>query len=414
LGVWSSAWASARIAVRALRVNKLRSALTMLGIVIGVGAVITMVAVGSGAQARVAEQIQSLGSNMIIVLSGSVVSGGVRMGSGSQLTITEDDAWAIQREIAAVVSAAPTSRGGAQVVYGNLNWATGIQGVTLEFFTAREWDVADGRLFSQEEIEGAGKVALVGQTVVASLFGDSDPLGLVIRIKNVPFTVIGVLERKGQTTFGQDQDDTVLIPLSTAKKKVLGASQANARSVGSIAVKVREARAMGEAEQEIRGLLRQRHRLQTFQDDDFNIRNLTEVLQSQEASSRVLTLLLAAIASVSLLVGGIGIMNIMLVSVTERTREIGLRMAVGARGRDILLQFLVEAVTLSLIGGAIGIATGLGGSYSIAYFAQWHTLVSTEAVLVAFAFAAAVGVFFGFYPARKAAALNPIDALRYE
>ena len=414
MGVWTSAWASARIAVRALRVNKLRSALTMLGIVIGVGAVITMVAVGAGAQARVAEQIQSLGSNMIIVLSGSILSGGARMGSGSQLTITEDDAWAIQREIPAVAVAAPTSRGGAQVVYGNLNWATGIQGVTLEFFTAREWDVADGRLFSQEEVEGAGKVALVGLTVAGNLFGDSDPLGQVIRIKNVPFTVIGTLERKGQTTFGQDQDDTVLIPLSTAKKKVLGASQANARSVGSIAVKVREARAMSEAEQEIRGLLRQRHRLQAFQDDDFNIRNLTEVLQSQEASSRVLTLLLAAIASVSLLVGGIGIMNIMLVSVTERTREIGLRMAVGARGRDILLQFLVEAVTLSLIGGAIGIAMGLAGSYSIAYFAQWRTLVSTEAVFVAFAFAAAVGVFFGFYPARKAAALNPIDALRYE
>ncbi len=414
MGVWTSAWASARIAVRALRVNKLRSALTMLGIVIGVGAVITMVAVGAGAQARVAEQIQSLGSNMIIVLSGSILSGGVRLGSGSQLTITEDDAWAIQREIPAVAAAAPTSRGGAQVVYGNLNWATGIQGVTLEFFTAREWDVADGRLFSQEEVEGAGKVALVGLTVAGNLFGDSDPLGQVIRIKNVPFTVIGTLERKGQTTFGQDQDDTVLIPLSTAKKKVLGASQANARSVGSIAVKVREARAMPEAEQEIRGLLRQRHRLQAFQDDDFNIRNLTEVLQSQEASSRVLTLLLAAIASVSLLVGGIGIMNIMLVSVTERTREIGLRMAVGARGRDILLQFLVEAVTLSLIGGAIGIAMGLAGSYSIAYFAQWRTLVSTEAVFVAFAFAAAVGVFVGFYPARKAAALNPIDALRYE
>jgi len=414
MGVWTSAWASARIAVRALRVNKLRSALTMLGIVIGVGAVITMVAVGAGAQARVAEQIQSLGSNMIIVLSGSILSGGARMGSGSQLTITEDDAWAIQREIPAVAAAAPTSRGGAQVVYGNLNWATGIQGVTLEFFTAREWDVADGRLFSQEEVEGAGKVALVGLTVAGNLFGDSDPLGQVIRIKNVPFTVIGLLERKGQTTFGQDQDDTVLIPLSTAKKKVLGASQVNARSVGSIAVKVREARAMSEAEQEIRGLLRQRHRLQAFQDDDFNIRNLTEVLQSQEASSRVLTLLLAAIASVSLLVGGIGIMNIMLVSVTERTREIGLRMAVGARGRDILLQFLVEAVTLSLIGGVIGIAMGLAGSYAIAYFAQWRTLVSTEAVFVAFVFAAAVGVFFGFYPARKAAALNPIDALRYE
>ena len=414
MNLWASAWASAAIAVRALRVNKLRSALTMLGIVIGVGAVITMVAVGAGAQARVAEQIQSLGSNMIIVLSGSVVAGGVRMGSGSQITITEDDAWAIQRELPAVAAAAPTSRGGAQVVYGNLNWATNIQGVTLEFFTAREWDVADGRLFSQEDVDGAAKVALLGQTVAASLFGDSDPLGQVIRIKNVPFTVIGLLERKGQTTFGQDQDDTVLIPLSTAKKKVLGASQANARSVGSIAVKVREARAMGEAEQEIRGLLRQRHRLQMFQEDDFGIRNLTEVLQSQEASSRVLTLLLAAIASVSLLVGGIGIMNIMLVSVTERTREIGLRMAVGARARDILLQFLVEAVTLSLIGGLVGITVGLVSSYAIAHFAQWRTLVSTRAVVVAFLFAAAVGVFFGFYPARKASHLNPIDALRYE
>jgi putative ABC transport system permease protein len=407
-------WASARIAVRALRVNKLRSALTMLGIVIGVGAVITMVAVGSGAQARVAEQIQSLGSNMIIVLSGSANAGGVRMGSGSQLTITEDDAWAIQRELPVVAAAAPTSRGGAQVVYGNLNWATSIQGVTPEFFAAREWDIADGRLFTQEEVDGAAKVALIGQTVAANLFGDSDPLNQVIRIRNVPFGVIGVLERKGQSTYGQDQDDTVLIPLSTAKKKVIGSSQANARAVGSIAVKVREARAIPEAEQEIRGLLRQRHRLQPFQDDDFWIRNLTEVLQSQEASSRVLTLLLAAIASVSLLVGGIGIMNIMLVSVTERTREIGLRMAVGARGRDILVQFLVEAVTLSLIGGAIGIALGLAGSYAIAYFAQWRTIVHTEAVGVAFFFAAAVGVFFGFYPARKASRLNPIDALRYE
>jgi putative ABC transport system permease protein len=407
-------WASARIAIRALRVNKLRSALTMLGIVIGVGAVITMVAVGAGAQARVAEQIQSLGSNMIIVLSGSITAGGVRMGSGSQLTITEDDAWAIQREIRTVTAAAPTSRGSAQIVYGNLNWATSVQGVTGEFFSAREWDVADGRLFSQEEVEGAAKVALIGQTVAGNLFGESDPLGQVIRIKNVPFGVIGVLQRKGQTTFGQDQDDTVLIPLSTAKRKVLGSSQANARAVGSITVKVGDARAMPDAEQEIRSLLRQRHRLQTFQEDDFGIRNLTEVLQSQEASSKVLTLLLAAIASVSLLVGGIGIMNIMLVSVTERTREIGLRMAVGARGRDILVQFLVEAVTLSLLGGILGIALGLGGSYAIAYFARWRTLVSVEAVAVAFAFSAAVGVFFGFYPARQASRLNPIDALRYE
>ncbi|PYO58723.1 MAG: multidrug ABC transporter substrate-binding protein [Candidatus Rokuibacteriota bacterium] len=407
-------WASTRIAVRALRVNKLRSALTMLGIVIGVGAVITMVAVGAGAQARVAEQIQSLGSNMIVVLSGSVTSGGVRLGSGSQLTITEEDAWAIQREIPLVEAAAPTMRGGAQIIYGNLNWATSIQGVTPEYFTARDWLAVSGRTLTQEDIDGATKTALLGQTVTFNLFGDSDPVGQVIRIKNVPFTVVGVLDRKGQTTYGQDQDDTVVIPLSTAKKKVLGVSQANARSVGSISVKVREAPMMAAAEEEIRGLLRQRHRLQPYQDDDFWIRNLAEVLESQEASSRVLTILLAAIASVSLLVGGIGIMNIMLVSVTERTREIGLRMAVGARGRDILTQFLVEAVTLSLIGGVIGIGFGLVGTYAIAHFAEWRTLVDPRAILVAFGFAAAVGIFFGFYPARKAAGLDPIEALRYE
>lgn len=407
-------WASTRIAVRALRVNKLRSALTMLGIVIGVGAVITMVAVGAGAQARVAEQIQSLGSNMIIVLSGSVTASGVRLGSGSQLTITEDDAWAIEREIPLVEAAAPTVRGGAQVVYGNLNWATFVQGVTPEYFVARDWPVAAGKTLSQEDVDGATKVALLGETVALNLFGDSDPIGEVIRIKNVPFTVIGVLDRKGQSTYGQDQDDTILIPVSTAKKKVIGVSQANARSVGSISVKVREARMMPAAEQEIRSLLRQRHRLQAYQDDDFWLRNLSEVLESQEASSRVLTILLAAIASVSLVVGGIGIMNIMLVSVTERTREIGLRMAVGARGKDILTQFLVEAVTLSLIGGAIGIAFGLIGTYAIAHFAGWRTLVDPRAIVVAFGFAAAVGIFFGFYPARKAAGLDPIEALRYE
>ena len=407
-------WAGARIAVRALRVNKLRSALTMLGIVIGVGAVITMVAVGAGAQARVAEQIQSLGSNMIVVLSGSVTTGGVRLGSGSQLTITEEDAWAIQREIPLVEAAAPTMRGGAQIVYGNLNWATSIQGATPEYFAARDWQVVEGRVLTPEDVDGATKVAVLGQTVTFNLFGDTDPLGQVVRIKNVPFTVVGVLDRKGQSTYGQDQDDTVVIPLSTAKKKVLGVSQANARSVGSISVKVREASMMSAAEQEIRGLLRQRHRLQVYQDDDFWIRNLAEVLESQEASSRVLTMLLAAIASVSLLVGGIGIMNIMLVSVTERTREIGLRMAVGARGRDILTQFLVEAVTLSLIGGLIGIGFGLMGTYGIAHFAEWRTLVDPRAVVIAFGFAAFVGIFFGFYPARKAASLDPIEALRYE
>ncbi len=406
--------ASARIAVRALRVNKLRSALTMLGIVIGVGAVIAMVAVGSGAQARVAEQIQSLGANVIIIWPGTVNQGGVRLGAGAQATLSEDDAWAIQRDIQLVQVVAPYVRGNAQVVYSNLNWATGILGVTPEYFPARDWEVISGRQLTQEEVDGASKVALVGQTVARNLFGDDDPLGQVIRIKKVPFTIIGLMDRKGQNTWGQDQDDQILIPLSTAKTKVLGGNQVKGRAVGAITIKVREAALMKEAEQEIRELIRQRHRIQPFQDDDFNLRNLSEVLESQEAASRVLTTLLAAIASVSLLVGGIGIMNIMLVSVTERTREIGLRMAVGARGRDILTQFLVEAVTLSLIGGAIGVGFGLLASHAIAYFAEWRTLLQLEAILLAFSFSAAVGIFFGFYPARKAAGLNPIDALRYE
>ncbi|MBI4608216.1 MAG: ABC transporter permease [Candidatus Rokubacteria bacterium] len=407
-------WASARIALRALRVNKLRSVLTMLGIIIGVGAVITMVAVGAGAQARVGEQIRSLGSNLIIILSGTVTSGGVRLGHGTQLTITEDDAWAIQREIPSVQAAAPSMRGTGQVVYGNLNWSTIVQGVTPEFFEAREWGLVTGKPFTQQDVDGATKVALLGQTVAQNLFGDSDPLDQVIRIRKVPFTVVGILERKGQSTWGQDQDDIILMPLSTAKKKVMGVSQANARAVGAISIKVRDGNVMKETEQQIRDLLRQRHRLQPYQDDDFWLRNLSEVLQTQEESSRVLTMLLAAIASVSLMVGGIGIMNIMLVSVTERTREIGLRMAVGARSRDILAQFLVEALTLSLIGGGIGIAAGLAGSYGIAYFAEWRTLIQPGAILLAFSFAGAVGIFFGFYPAQKASRLDPIEALRYE
>ncbi|MGH7366089.1 MAG: ABC transporter permease [Candidatus Rokuibacteriota bacterium] len=406
--------ASARIAVRALRVNKLRSALTMLGIVIGVGAVITMVAVGAGAQARVAEQIRSLGANIIIIWPGTVNISGLRLGAGARATLSEDDAWAIQREIPLVDVVAPYSRGNAQVVASNLNWHTVILGVTPEYLPARDWEVIYGRSLTQEEVDGASKVALLGQTVARNLFGDADPLGQVIRIKRVPFTVIGLMDRKGQTQWGQDQDDQILIPLSTAKNKVLGGRQAKGRSVGAITIKVRDASLMKEAEREVRALLRQRHRTQSHQEDDFNLRNLAEVLESQEASSRVLTILLAAIASVSLLVGGIGIMNIMLVSVTERTREIGLRMAVGARGKDILAQFLVEAVTLSLIGGAIGVGVGLLGSYAIAYFAEWRTLLQLDAVLVAFCFSAAVGIFFGFYPARKAARLNPIDALRYE
>jgi putative ABC transport system permease protein len=409
-----SIWQSVRIAGRALRVNKLRSALTMLGIIIGVAAVIAMVGIGAGAQARVAEQIQSLGSNLIIVLSGSVTSSGIRLGTGSQLTISEDDAAAIAREIPLVQAAAPSVRGTAQVVYGNLNWATVIQGVTPDYFEARDWPVIDGRAVNPEDVDGATKIALVGQTTALNLFGESEPLGQIIRIKKVPFTVVGVLSRKGQNSWGQDQDDVILIPISTAKKKVLGVSQANPRAVGSISIKVRADEDMVEAEEQIRALLRQRHRLQPFQDDDFWLRNLSEVLQTQEESSRVMTYLLAAIASVSLLVGGIGIMNIMLVSVTERTREIGLRMAVGARRRHILLQFLIEAVTLSLIGGIIGIALGLGGSRAISYFAAWRTLVNPESIVIAFGFAAGIGIFFGFYPARKASRLDPIEALRYE
>ena len=409
-----SAWQSVRIAGRALRVNKLRSALTMLGIIIGVAAVIAMVGVGAGAQARVAEQIQSLGSNLIIVLSGSVTSSGIRLGTGSQLTISEDDSAAIAREVPLVQAAAPAVRGTSQVVYGNLNWATVIQGVTPDYFEARDWPVTDGRAINPEDVEGATKIALVGQTTALNLFGESEPLGQIIRIKKVPFTVVGVLSRKGQNSWGQDQDDVIMIPISTAKKKVLGVSQANPRSVGSISVKVRADADMAEAEEQIRALLRQRHRLQPFQDDDFWLRNLSEVLQTQEESSKVMTYLLAAIASVSLLVGGIGIMNIMLVSVTERTREIGLRMAVGARRRHILLQFLIEAITLSLIGGVIGIALGLGGSRAISYFAEWRTLVAPESIVIAFGFAAGIGIFFGFYPARKASRLDPIEALRYE
>ena len=403
-----------RIALRSLRVNKLRSALTMLGIIIGVGAVIAMVGIGAGAQARVAEQIQSLGSNLIIVFPGSRTSSGVRMGSGTYVRLTEDDAVAITREIPLVQVAAPTLRGGVQIVFGNLNWWTNAYGVTPEYLEARDWRLTAGRMFAQEDVDGSTKVAVIGHTVAQNLFGDTDPMGQIIRVQKVPFTIVGVLAPKGQTSWGQDQDDAIMIPLSTARKRILGRSYANARTVGSLSVKVREGESMAEAEAQVRALLRQRHRLQPYQDDDFTLRNLAEVLQTQEESSKVMTYLLGAIASVSLLVGGIGIMNIMLVSVTERTREIGLRMAVGARGRDILTQFLVEAITLSLIGGLVGIGVGLGSSRLISYLAEWHTLVAPEAIALAFFFAAAVGVFFGVYPARKAARLDPIEALRYE
>jgi len=406
--------ATLRVALAALRVNKLRSALTMLGIIIGVGAVITMVAVGAGAQARVEDQIKSLGSNLIIILSGNFTMGGARQGSGSQLTITEDDAYALQREVQGVQVAAPALRGSGQVVFGNSNWATQIQGTTPEFLEARQWEMASGKAFDQSHVDSAAKVVLLGQTVAKSLFGEADPVGETVRIRRVPHQVIGVLDRKGQSMIGQDQDDLVLIPITTARKRVLGGQQVKSRNVQSITVRARDGADMAATEQEMRDLIRQRHKLSANQEDDFFLRNLSEVLAAQEASSKVLAYLLAAIASVSLVVGGIGIMNIMLVSVTERTREIGLRMAVGARGRDILTQFLVEAVTLALIGGLIGIAIGGAASFAVGQLAGWRTEVSIASVFLAVGFSGAIGVFFGFYPARTASRLAPIDALRHE
>jgi putative ABC transport system permease protein len=406
--------ASMRIALRALRVNKLRSTLTMLGIIIGVAAVIVMIAIGAGARGRIEEQIRALGSNLIMLTPGSVTASGVRMGSGSRNVLTEDDSYAIQREILDVVASSPQLRGTGQVVAGNNNWATVFYGVTPEYFDARNWVLATGKTFEPSDMSGAAKVAIIGETVARNLFGDSDPVGQSIRIRKVPFTVIGTLVPKGQSLMGQDQDDVILMPISTARNRVLGGSVARQRTAGTIFVKVREGADIKTVEEEIRGLLRQRHRVQPGAEDTFTLRNLSELLAAREESSRIMALLLAAVASVSLLVGGIGIMNIMLVSVTERTREIGLRMAVGARARDILAQFLVEAVTLALIGGLIGIALGLGGSWLIAHFADWRVELRPDSVVLAVGFAAAIGIFFGFYPARKASRLLPIEALRYE
>ena len=405
---------SMRIALRALKVNRTRSALTMLGIIIGVAAVIAMVGVGAGATARIQEQIQSIGSNLIIILPGSISSNGVRLGSGAMVTLTEDDAKAIAAECPSVAAVAPTVRGGVQVVYGNSNWATNAQGVTPDYMTIRDSSMMSGQFFTTQDVDAAAKTAVLGETVAQNLFGDSDPTGQVVIIKNVPFTVAGVLTPKGQSPSGQDQDDVILLPISTAKQKVLGTNKANAKAVSTLMVQATGPQAMDQALQEMTALLRERHRTLPGQEDDFTVRNLTEVFAAQETSAQVMSILLGAIASVSLIVGGIGIMNIMLVSVTERTREIGLRLAVGAKTRDILSQFLVEAVTLSLLGGIIGIVVGLTASLAISYFAQWSTQVSPLSVLMAFVFSALVGVFFGYYPARKAAFLDPIEALRYE
>ena len=401
-----------RISLRALRVNKMRSSLTMLGMIIGVGAVIAMLAVGTGARQKIAEQISSIGSNLIMVLSGASTSGGIRMGAGTQPTLSLGDAEAVEKECPSVQAVAPILGGTAQIVYGNQNWSTGVTGTSPNMLIVREWSLASGRAFTEDDVKGATKVCLIGQTIVDNLFGSIDPVGQVIRIKKIPFTVVGVLEAKGQSPNGQDQDDAIFVPITTAQKKLFGTAFPG--MIRLMSVKARSAEDLTKAEKEITELLRQRHRLSPRQENDFTVRNLTQMLQTAEESTKVMTLLLGAIASVSLVVGGIGIMNIMLVSVTERTREIGIRMAVGAKTWDIRLQFIIEALTLSMIGGIIGIVIGISASKVLSNLAGWSIVVSPFSVFLSFGFSGLVGIFFGFYPAYKASLLDPIEALRYE
>ncbi|MGH6627881.1 MAG: ABC transporter permease [Burkholderiaceae bacterium] len=403
-----------RSALRALAANTLRSILTMLGIIIGVAAVITMIAVGRGATERVQEQMKGLGSNIMLVLPGNVSQAGVRLGAQTRQRLTEDDALAITLDVPEVQVAAPSSRTNAQVVASNANWSTGILGTTNDYLEAREWPLASGRMFEAAEIQGSAKVALIGQTVAQELFGDADPIDQTVRVKSVPVVIVGLLAKKGQNSLGQDQDDILVVPISTFRNRIQGGTAGNVKRIGAISVKVREGQSMKAAEDNIKELLRQRFKVQPGVDDPFIIRNLTEILQAQEASAHIMTLLLAAVAGISLVIGGIGIMNIMLVSVTERTREIGLRMAVGARGKDILAQFLIEAVTLSLIGGVIGVLLGAVATWAVGQFAGWQVSMTPASIVLAAGFSALVGVFFGFYPARRASQLLPIQALRYE
>jgi putative ABC transport system permease protein len=406
-------WMTLVTALRALRRNKLRSALTMLGIIIGVGAVITMVSIGRGADAAVQKQIQSLGNNLLMVVPGATTANGVRSGGGSASTLTLADATAIGRECPAVGDLAWVKRQVVQVVYGSQNWSTSAQGVPPSYHLVRDWPVREGRFFDEREAGMAATVALLGQTVVDNLFAPGeDPLGATIRVKGVPFQVIGVLAAKGQTSWGQDQDDVILMPFPTAERRVLGTLILG--TVDMVFVSTPTPAEIPEAERQIRSLLHDRHRIQPSQDDDFTVRNLNEIAEASRMASQVMTNLLLSVASISLLVGGIGIMNIMLVSVTERTREIGVRMAVGAKTRHILVQFLVEAIVVSMVGGAVGVLLGIVGTGLIARLAEWPTLLSGRAIAAAFSFSAAVGIVFGFYPARRAAHLDPIAALRSE
>jgi putative ABC transport system permease protein len=403
-----------RVALRSLRTHGLRSALAILGIVVGVGAVVVMTAVGSGARERITAQIRSLGANLISINPGSALMSSVRLGSGAAPRLSEGDARAIELEVPGVIVAAPLLYSRAQFTVGAMNWQGNLRGATPGYFVAREWSITAGREMTPDDDKRAARVVLLGTTMREKLFGEADPLGATIRIRDVPFTVIGLLEHKGQSVWGDDQDDLALMPLNTARQQFIGISRANPAMVHNITVKFAEGMSAQETMAAIHELLRQRHRLQPGQEDSFIVKNLAEAADVETATTRVVSLLLSAVASVSLVVGGIGIMNIMLVTVTERTREIGLRLAVGARQRDILAQFLVEAVTLTLSGGILGAITGMAAATGIGLLAQWPIVIDLSAVLLAVTLASGVGIFFGYYPARKAARLRPIEALRTE
>jgi len=397
------------IALRALRRNKMRSVLTALGIIIGVAAVIAMVGIGNGAKAQVEAQIASLGQNVILIFSGSTTSSGIRTGWGAAGTLKIEDAEAIRREVPGVVAVSEEVVSTTQVAAGNQNWFTRIYGESADYFDIRQWPLADGAPFTDQDVRSANKICVIGRTTASQVYGNDDPVGQILRVKNVPFTVSGVLTAKGLSTQGVDQDDIVIMPYTSAMKRVAGGT-----TLRNIDVQIGDGSQIAAAQQQIIALLRQRHNIRPGRDDDFTVRNQQEIADAATATTAVMTVLLGSIAGVSLVVGGIGIMNIMLVSVTERTREIGTRMAVGAHGSDILMQFLIEAVTLSSVGGVIGIIFGIGASQILSSYAHWLTLISLSSIIVAFMFSAAVGIFFGFYPARKAAALDPIEALRYE
>jgi putative ABC transport system permease protein len=397
------------VAFRALRRNKLRSVLTALGIIIGVAAVIAMVGIGNGAKAQVEAQIASLGENVILIFSGSTTSSGIRTGWGNAGTLKIEDAEAIRREVPGVVAVSEEIRSATQVAAGNQNWLTQVLGESADYLDIRQWQLADGASFTPQDVRSANKVCVIGRTTATQVFGNDDPVGQVLRIKNVPFVVSGVLTPKGLSALGSDQDDVVIMPYTSAMKRVIGGT-----TLRNINVQIGDARQLPAAQQQIISLLRQRHNIRPGRDDDFTVRGQQEIADMATAQSKTLTVLLGAIAGVSLIVGGIGIMNIMLVSVTERTREIGVRLAVGAHGRDILTQFLIEAVALSSVGGIIGITLGVGVSRLLSVYQNWPALISLSSIIVSFLFSAAVGIFFGFYPARKAAALDPIEALRYE